>query len=275
MELSAGEKERAAFERDGVIVLRNVVDAGWRDRLAEAIERDIARPGPHFHNFKAKTGRFHATSRVREIDEAVADYVFDSPLPPLAAFLMRSAKVNLLYDQIFAKEPGTDAPSPWHQDHGVWPIEGRQVITFWLALDPVTRESGGLEWLKGSHRWGRKFQPTTMGGRVYEPMPGYEPMPDIEGSRKDYEILSWDMQAGDVLAFHSLTVHGAKGNSTAATRRRAFSVRYTGDDVRYAPRSATMPELANPALAAGDPLDSVMFPLVWKDGARPKRAAVP
>ncbi len=268
MTFAVTEQDRQAFERDGVIVLRGAIDSSWRDRLAQAIERDIAKPGPHFHNFRANTGRFHATSRVREKDADAAAYIFESSLPEIAAFLMRSRKVNLLYDQIFAKEPGTDAPSPWHQDHGVWPIEGRQVMTFWLALDPVTRQSGGLEWLRGSHLWGRKFQPTTMGGRVYEPMPGYEPMPDIEAQREKYEILTWDMQPGDLLAFHSLTVHGARGNSTQSTRRRAFSVRFTGDDVCYAPRSSTMTELANPALAPGDVLDSPMFPVVWLDGHR-------
>jgi len=252
-----------AYARDGVVVLRQLIGADWRGRLGEVIERDMKAPGPYFHNFRSDTGRFHATSRLRESHAEMADYIFHSPLPAMAAFLMGSTRVNLLYDQIFVKEPGTDAASPWHQDHGVWPIRGSKVISFWLALDPVTQENGGLEWLLGSHSWARLFQPTTMGGRVYEAQPGFEKMPDIDADRSAYRIANWDLEPGDVLAFHSLTVHGARGNASSDRRRRACSIRFTGDDVVYDPRPQTMPELANAALRPGDPMDSPMFPVVW------------
>jgi ectoine hydroxylase-related dioxygenase (phytanoyl-CoA dioxygenase family) len=259
------------FEVQGVVRLEGLVHEDWRRRLAAAIERDLASPGPHTHNFRSRSGRFHATSRLRESDPDIADYVAHSALPRLAAFFLRSSKINLLYDQVFVKEPGTDAPSPWHQDHGVWPIKGTKVMSFWAALDPVTQANGGLEWIVGSHRWGRIFQPRTMGGRIYEPNPDFEPMPDIESERARYEIAAWDLAPGDVLAFHSLTIHGAQGNRTAGTRRRACSVRYTGDDVVYDPRASTMTELANPTLRAGDALDSLLFPVVWpgREGRRP------
>jgi ectoine hydroxylase-related dioxygenase (phytanoyl-CoA dioxygenase family) len=259
------------FELNGVVCLRGLIGEDWRRRLAAAIERDLAQPGPHTHNFRSNSGRFHGTSRLRESDADISDYVFNSPLPRLAAHFLNSRKINLLYDQIFVKEPGTEAPSPWHQDHGVWPIKGRKVMSFWVALDPVTLANGGLEWIAGSHGWGRIFQPRTMGGRIYEPNPDFEPMPDIDGERQKYQIVSWDLQPGDALAFHSLTIHGAQGNKTASTRRRACSVRYTGDDVVYDPRPSTMNELVNPALKAGDPLDSDLFPVVWcgdSDGHR-------
>lgn len=256
------EDLRTTFERDGVVLLRGLIGKAWRERLEGVIERDLKEPGPYCHNLKSNTGRFHATSRLRETDSDMADYVLKSPLPLLASYFLRSTKVNLLYDQIFVKEPGTDAPSPWHQDLVVWPIRGRQVMSFWLALDPVSAQSGGLEWLAGSHNWGRQFQPITMGGRVYERNPDYEPMPEIDSERDKYRILSWDMEPGDVLAFHALTVHGAKGNTTSNTRRRACTVRYAGDDIVYDVRPSTMTELANPALSDGSPLDSALFPLI-------------
>jgi ectoine hydroxylase-related dioxygenase (phytanoyl-CoA dioxygenase family) len=253
------------YARDGVVVLRDLIDTAWRARLERVIEQDLAQPGAHFHNFRSASGRFHATSRLRESYVDMEEYIFNSPLPAMAAYLMGSKRVNLLYDQIFVKEPGTDAASPWHQDHGVWPIRGSKVISFWLALDPVSPDSGGLNWLLGSHRWGRLFQPTTMGGRIYEPQPGFEPMPDVDANIQEYKIGSWNLNPGDVLAFHSLTVHGAKGNFTSERRRRACSIRFVGDDVVYDPRAQTMSELANPKLKAGDALDSEMFPVVWSD----------
>ena len=109
-----------------------------------------------------------------------------------------------------------------------------------------------------------QFQPITMGGRVYEPNPDYEPMPDISATRDQYDFLSEDMTPGDVLCFHALTVHGGGGNDTSDRRRRAYSVRYTGDDVVYDRRSSTMTELENPELETGDVLDSPLFPVVWR-----------
>src|SRR5688500_13506431 len=122
------DEEIRAYERDGVICLRAVIDAHWCALLNEAIERDIRDPGVYHHGYESKTGHFHATSRKWQTDKAVQAYVFDSPLPELASIFMRSQKVNLLYDQMFVKEPGTEAPTPWHYDHVVWPLSGTQVI---------------------------------------------------------------------------------------------------------------------------------------------------
>jgi hypothetical protein len=60
-----------------------------------------------------------------------------------------------------------------------------------------------------------------------------------------------------------LTLHAAGG---ARNRRRAFSVRLVGDDVRLAarphPTSPSFPELAG-VLAPGDPLAHPLFPVLW------------
>ena len=264
--LTAGDVD--AFERDGAICLRQVIDEGWRRRLAAAIERDIAAPGPFHHGYESRTGHFHATSRKWTDDPDVRDYVFRSPLPALAAALLRSRKVNLLYDQMFVKEPGTEAPTPWHADHAVWPLEGRKVVSFWLALDPVTAESGRLEFVRGSHLWNKKYQPRsfTKSRLDYPTLPGREDFPDIEAERERHEILAWDMAPGDLVVFTSNTLHGASGNARADRRRRGYTIRYTGDDIVYRPDELTMKVTLNPALQPGDPLDSELFPVVWRDG---------
>jgi ectoine hydroxylase-related dioxygenase (phytanoyl-CoA dioxygenase family) len=50
-----------------------------------------------------------------------------------------------------------------------------------------------------------------------------------------YPVLEWAMQRGDAVAFHYRTLHGARGNFSPA-RRRAFSLRFVGDDAVYATR---------------------------------------
>ena len=50
------------------------------------------------------------------------------------------------------------------------------------------------------------------------------------------DIREWAMEPGDAVAFDYMTLHGARGNTTAA-RRRAFSLRLVGDDARYVERA--------------------------------------
>src|SRR5262245_2575731 len=100
--------EIEAYHRDGVTVLRRVVNADWRTRIEDAIERDIRRPGPFFHGYEADGGgRFHGNLRLWESDETFRDFCLHSSLPALARQFFNATKVNLLYDQLFVKEAGT------------------------------------------------------------------------------------------------------------------------------------------------------------------------
>ena len=265
--VEVAEADIEAFWADGAIALRGVVDAGWQRALAEAIEADIADPGPFFHGYAPEDGRgrFHGNLRTWERHEGFRRFCFESPLPGMARRLLRSRKINLLYDQLFVKEPDTANRTRWHNDQPYWPIAGRQVLSFWVALDLTNQQSGALEFVRGSHLWGRFFQPEAFGSNKaagYEHNPDYERMLDIEADRGAYDIISFDLEPGDVYAFHALTVHGAGGNLSAGQRRRGYTVRYTGDDIVYSSQPGSNKGLRNPLLKDGDPLDSEQYPLV-------------
>ena len=60
--------------------------------------------------------------------------------------------------------------------------------------------------------------------KEYDYSPGsFESLPDIEGEREKYTILSWDMAPGDCIVFHLKTLHSGSGNPDNAIRRRAVS----------------------------------------------------
>jgi|SRR6266508_3466804 len=89
-------------------------------------------------------------------------------------------------------------------------------------------------------------------------------LPDIDSSREDYRILGWDLEPGDAVCFHMLTLHSARG---AECRRRVFSVRFIGDDVTHAPRDwVTSPQFPGltETLSAGAPMAHPLFPIVWE-----------
>ena len=75
-----------------------------------------------------------------------------------------------------------------------------------MPLVPVAKRSA-LEFVKGSHAWDVRYAQTNFGALtgderdqvVYDQVEdNLEPFPDIEGNREQYEILSWDMEPGDV-----------------------------------------------------------------------------
>ena len=92
--------------------------------------------------------------------------------------------------------------------------------------------------------------------------PIWDKIPDIDNNRKDYDIISWSLVPGDLIAFNFATVHGAPGNNSL-NRRRAFSARFTGDDATYAKRKGeTSPPFPEVTLNHGDAMDCSAFPQI-------------
>jgi len=141
-----------------------------------------------------------------------------------------------------------------------------QNCSMWIAVDPVAREST-LEFVAGSHK-GPWLMPRSFKDNQAKWFPegALADLPDIEAARENYPILGWAIEPGDVVCFHMLTLHAA-GGVAAGRRRRVFSVRFLGDDMRHAPRPwVTSPEFPGLAerLPAGAPLDDSLFPVLWR-----------
>ena len=266
------DNDVAAYDRDGVVCLRQAFDPAWVERMRAAVERDLAAPGPNATNFAegSTPGRFFGDMYMWQHDSGVPCRRARTPLPlPSPRSLMGSASADFFYDQLFVKEPGTAHPTPWHQDQPYWPVKGWQIASVWIALDPIDRSNGAVEFIAGSHRWGVNYRPTPFrkGHEIKFTDSDLVQIPDIDADRGKYDIRWWQMAPGDCLVFHAMIVHGAPGNDTAGARRRGLSLRYTGDDARYDPRPGTFQFPHKPDLAAGAPMTCDLFPRVW-----PRRA---
>ncbi len=178
----------------------------------------------------------------------------------MAAKLMGSTRVQMFHDHVLVKEPGTSKPTPWHQDGPYYFVEGRQTVSFWSPMDPVTEAS--LRCVAGSHRWPKEVLPTRWLSETsfYPDAEKYMPVPDPDAEGMD--IREWPMEPGDAVAFNYKTLHGARGNTTA-NRRRAFSLRLVGDDARYVERPGrTSPPYPGHDMVAGQRLREDWFPVL-------------
>jgi ectoine hydroxylase-related dioxygenase (phytanoyl-CoA dioxygenase family) len=154
--LSKDEVE--AFRSDGVICVRQVLPARWIEVAAAAIERTKQTPSETGKVLSKPAPGYLNDIFMWLVDDGYRRFVFESPAARFAQQGMGSRTVTFFYDQVFVKEPGTNPPTPWHQDLTFWPIEGTQICSIWVPVDPVTRESSGLEYVRGSHRCNRRFK---------------------------------------------------------------------------------------------------------------------
>lgn len=256
------------YEADGAVCLRQCFSPRWIEALAVGFERNMADPGPNASCFTPAGnpgGYFDDFGNWDRIAE-YRSFIFDSPAAEIAAGLMRSRSARLLLENMLIKEPGTREASPWHQDLPYYCVDGEQICSIWLPLDPVPR-SVCIEFVAGSHRSGRLFTPKQFGDHSdYSYPPGtFEPVPDIEADRPRTRILAWDMAPGDCIVFHMRSLHRAPATTHLTTRRRAFSIRWLGDDVVYKVRPGAMfPHVPEPRPQPGQPFDHPDFPVVWR-----------
>jgi ectoine hydroxylase-related dioxygenase (phytanoyl-CoA dioxygenase family) len=91
----------------------------------------------------------------------------------------------------------------------------------------------------------------------------FELVPDIDAERDRHEIVSFDVEPGDAIAFSFRILHAAPGTAGRTdARRRAVSMRYLGDDARFALRPwLHSPPFEPNGLEVGQPLDDPRFPL--------------
>lgn len=262
------DAEVETFERDGVVCLTGALPPSFVADVAAAIDAVIpeladltamAGEGPPGDEpggrFLAGTDHWQALVGFRTASGP------GSPLAAIAARLLRSERVFLYEDSVLVKEPRSLQPTRWHQDLGYFHVDGGQLCTAWMPLDPVRARSGGLRFLAGSHLDPTEYRPTLF--VTDDPLPGTEGADITEMDEGAYPTMSFDMRPGDVTFHHARLVHSAGPNLTPNQSRRAYSVRYCGDDAVFRYRPGAPLKRAQRGLVDGSPIGDGAHPCVW------------
>lgn len=265
------DEDIRAYNEDGVVCLRQMFDADWVGRMRDAsfkyMEQDKGNHRKREARIPGEDARFYINTFMSVYDEVFLDFRNNSPAAEIGATLMGADSVRYWYDQLFIKDAGTSAPTQWHHDLPFWPFLGEDLVSIWLALTPVSDETSGLQYIAGSHKWGKFYCPVTpdedpaFTDQEMEPCPDYSRRDDYP----DLTYLSWDMEPGDCICHHPLTVHGAGANKSPSLARAAISIRYLGKDATWDPRPNVMKLPEAPNLEQGVyPDDDEIFPVVWE-----------
>ncbi len=278
------EAEIEAFWRDGVVCLRSIMPAAVLESMVQPVEdalvssamADLSEMGdalgsggvelvtdgavgasdvPRGH-FKGGTDHWLQQSEF-------LDFALRSPLPAIVAALLRSSTVRLYEDSVLVKEPGTRERTAFHQDLAYFHLAGEQICTTWVPLDSVRADTGAVRFVAGSHLDRTTYRPNLFVTTMALPGTEGEEVPDYEQMKGEARIISFDTEPGDITVHHARTIHGANGNASATRRRRAISVRYTGDDARFLTRVGAPTKAHHATMHDGDALTVDAFPAAW------------
>ena len=258
--MSRSESDVRAVTADEVALLWQ---HGWvkLERLISSelagclLERAKLHMGPGGDQHAARQGTdtgnpyWNDRHRVAEDDEVFSSVCFGPQMGANAQRLMRRGvgvlqTANMLAVKIGTKQGSACAsskPTVFHQDALDLPIDRNGYVSFWIALDHITREMGGMRFVDRSHELG-------MLGLVDL----YETYPELKDMTSTEPV---ELAPGDATVHTMYTIHGTDANETASPRW-ALIVAYIPEDAMYTGgftwSRATLAKRAALQLQAGD-----------------------
>lgn len=119
------------------------------------------------------------------------------------------------FDMLINKAPGTNTPTPWHQDEAYWVnVPDKRAASCWLALDPATKDNGCMWYIPGSHL--KEVRPHRFAGKEGGA---------LTCDASEEEGVCVELKPGAGAFHHGRTLHYSRGNSTES-HRRAFIINF-------------------------------------------------
>lgn len=217
------------FDRDGFVVVRQLLPAEDFQRLKSELDRYVAEVVPTLPDsaaFFLEKGRPETLKQLQHMghDPFFREYPRHPTWSSLAASLLGEPAEGQ-EPEWFNKPAGTTSPTPPHQDNYYFCLAPPQVLTIWMALDPVDEENGCLRYVPGSHRFG--FRPHGRSNIL-----GFSQGITDFGTADETREVAVPLQPGDVVAHHGNTIHRAEPNRSATRHRRSFALVYRGSSCR-------------------------------------------
>lgn len=216
------ESVRASFHRDGFAVIHNFLDPSELAGLQSGLDRflrDIAPTVDRAHVMYEDSADPASLKQADciHLEPTLDQWRIGGRVRQLAEFLI--GPVVPQQGEFFDKPPHNNRPTPPHQDGFYFCLDPNIACTIWIPLDRADRDNGALSYVKGSHRLGVLPHRATA---VLGFSQGLIPDPATLG-----ESVLCEVDPGDILVHHSLTVHSASGNTSPRHRRSIGYVYYS------------------------------------------------
>ena len=223
----------AQLERDGAVCVRQVFDDADMCLADAAFQWMLDHPGPGAEErYCHEPAVFYESTGYAPHEKTIADMLKQTPVVSMAQHFCRSENVWYLGEQLFWKHGGYARRTPWHQDLSYLPFAGNSIIGIWISLGRLPSEAC-LEFIRGSHKGvlynGASYLDVEDDTHPLYPDCDMPRLPDVEADRQGWDILSWELERGDLVVFHMGTLHGG-GGTKPGLERRSLTLRFFGDD---------------------------------------------
>jgi ectoine hydroxylase-related dioxygenase (phytanoyl-CoA dioxygenase family) len=207
------DEQIAQFHRDGYVILRSLFDAEEMDILRSAAKADAAMKS---NAYEVADGQGAAIKLVlwNKAGEDIYGSVARCPRIVDTMEELLGDEVYHYHSKMSIKEPYTGGAWTWHQDYGYWYMNGclfPDLASAFIAVDPNTRTNGCMQVLRGSHKLGR------IEHGKYGDQTGADPE-RVGQAKKIMELVHVEIDPGDVLFFHSNTLHASDQNKSPHPR---------------------------------------------------------
>ena len=218
--LTAADKER--FSEDGFLVKRHYFD----DEEVGFVRRALVEDATLRENIIDRQAAFGASEGEWQSKDGIVQVMWKRAGDDLFGAIARGARLVeaaelLLGGEVYnyhhalnMKPPGGGGSFRWHQDFGYWYENGilfPDMLNAIIAIDPMHRDNGCIQHLKGSHRLGRLTHLSVHGQNCADPE-------RVEWAKGLLAAGYAEMEPGDVLFQHCNTLHCSEPNDSDGPR---------------------------------------------------------
>ena len=230
------------YERDGFIVLENLIDSSWIDRLRSAMNEFVDQSRSLTESnllFDLETGHSPEHPRLRrlvspaDLHDTFWEFVSQSVLVDVVEDLI-GPDIKFHHSKLNFKEPGGGEEVKWHQDIPFWPHTNYTPLTIGVFLSDVEENMGNVGFVPGSHL-----------KEIYDQYDGEDwagCLGDIDVERAQVGRAIYPTgRAGSITVHNCRTVHGSAPNSSSVGRPLLLQTYAAADAFTYTDLVAKSP----------------------------------
>lgn len=261
----------AQFKKNGFIIFEQFLPSKHLNKIKKRIEplfRGDFETGIEPDEWNWRYGRDNP-QHTRQIcnawksDKLIREIVCHEAIGRVISQLMEWRGTRLIQDNVLWKPSGAQSLT-FHQDasYDDWVVP-QIMATCWIALDDTYVDSGTLEFVAGSHKWGLSIPPNNFMGEKNHKL-------HLEKyARKNKMTLNFTkvlVPAGGASFHHGLIWHGSEINKTKNDRRALVS-HCVPEDAKFHDTNCggTGRIYRKYKLNNSNRLENSFFPLIWSE----------
>lgn len=216
-------KER--FEEDGFLVIPQFLEGDEFAEVCENLDRYIREIVPTLAPEQAFYQDRSKPETLKQLQHMGRDPYFDAyrttPKWVELAESLLGEPAEAGEPEWFNKPPNTVHVTPPHQDNYYFNLVPANVLTIWVALDPIDEENGCLRFVRGSHKDGvlPHSRSSILGFSQH--------IADYDDLKADEVVVK--LNPGDASVHHANMIHRADANVSTERNRRAFAMVMHGE----------------------------------------------